>query len=52
MGSNIQPRRHTRRPHPHPERPSNCTFANDGQTLYVTARMSLYRITLNTEDDG
>ncbi len=33
---------------PTPERPSNCTFANDGQTLYITARTSLYRIRLNT----
>jgi gluconolactonase len=36
---------------PTPERPSNCTFANDGQTLYITARTSLYRITLNTTAD-
>ncbi len=33
---------------PTPQRPSNCTFANDSQTLYITARTSLYRITLNT----
>jgi len=36
---------------PTPERPSNCTFANDGKTLYITARTSLYRITLNTVAD-
>ncbi len=36
---------------PVPERPSNCTFANDGQTLYITARTSLYRIMLNTAVD-
>jgi gluconolactonase len=35
---------------PTPEHPSNCTFANDNQTLYITARTSLYRITLNTAD--
>ncbi len=35
---------------PTPERPSNCTFSNDGQTLYITARSSLYRITLSTAE--
>lgn len=29
-----------------PERPSNCTLARDGKTLYVTARTSLYRVLL------
>jgi len=32
---------------PTPERPSNCTLAPDGRTLYVTARTSLYKITLS-----
>jgi len=36
---------------PVPERPSNCTFARDGQTLYITARTSLYRIKLDTAVD-
>jgi gluconolactonase len=34
---------------PTPERPANCTFANDGKTLYITARTSLYRAVLNTD---
>lgn len=29
-----------------PERPSNCTLAPDGRTLYITARTSLYRAVL------
>jgi len=29
-----------------PERPSNCTIADEGRTLYVTARTSLYRVVL------
>ncbi len=29
-----------------PERPSNCTLARDGKTLYITARTSLYRAVL------
>ncbi len=29
-----------------PERPSNCTLAWDGKTLYITARTSLYRAVL------
>jgi gluconolactonase len=30
-----------------PEVPSNCTFGGpDRQTLYITARTSLYRVTL------
>ena len=29
-----------------PERPSNCTLAPDGRTLYITARTSLYRTIL------
>ncbi len=32
-----------------PERPANCTLANDGKTLYVTARTSLYRVVLIME---
>jgi gluconolactonase len=36
---------------PTPERPSNCTFAADGRTLYITARTSLYRITLDTAEE-
>lgn len=32
-----------------PERPSNCTLAGDGKTLYVTARTSLYRVVLTAE---
>ncbi len=28
---------------------TNCTFANDGQTLYITANHGLYRIELNTD---
>lgn len=37
---------------PTPERPSNCTLAPDGRTLYVTARTSLYRVTLNPATPG
>lgn len=33
-----------------PERPSNCTLDRDGRTLYITARTSLYKITLNTSE--
>jgi gluconolactonase len=33
---------------PVPEQPSNCTFGgSDGKTLYITARSSLYRVTVN-----
>jgi len=32
---------------PTPERPSNCTVADGGKTLYVTARTSLYRVPLH-----
>lgn len=28
---------------------TNCTFANDGKTLYITANRGLYRIELNTD---
>ncbi len=30
-----------------PEEPTNCTFAADGHTLYITAGKSLYRVVLN-----
>jgi len=37
---------------PTPERPSNCTLAPDGRTLYITARTSLYRATLGAVVPG
>jgi gluconolactonase len=30
-----------------PEIPSNCTWGDDGKSLYITARTSLYRIRLS-----
>jgi gluconolactonase len=30
-----------------PETPSNCTWGDDGKTLYITAVTSVYRIHLN-----
>ena len=29
---------------------TNCTFANDGKTLYITANHGLYAIELNTDE--
>jgi len=29
---------------------TNCTFANDGKTLYITANRGLYRVELNTDE--
>jgi gluconolactonase len=29
-----------------PETPANCGWAEDGKTLYITARTSVYRIKL------
>jgi gluconolactonase len=30
-----------------PELPANVAWGNDGRTLYLTARTSIYRVTLN-----
>ena len=35
-----------------PEQPSNVAFADDGNTLYVTATSSLYRVKLNVVPSG